>query len=147
MLKSNFLTSKLNLMKKMNLFQLGGSVKVAVAMMAFFFVSLSSLSAQYIAPNDAMVVLKQEVESLDVLADQTNDDDELMDIRFKKDYFMLVLNDLENGTQVGTAIQGNRPRAVPQTAPNGWLVYSSHTNDLKERADDIIAYTEELLAE
>ncbi len=134
-------------MKKMNLvLQLRGSVKLAVALAAFFFASLGTLSAQYIAPNDAMVLLKQEVATLDLQAEQTNDDDQLMDIQFRRDYFMLVLNDLEEGTDVGAAIQVNRPRAVP-TKVNGWLVYTSHVDDLKTRADELIADAEELLAE
>lgn len=148
MFKSYLLTTKLNLMTKMNLVlsQKRGGLKV-LAFVAFFFMSLGSMSAQYVGANEATILLKQEVSVLDVQAGQTSNNDELMNIQFKKDYFMLVMNDLENGESVDAAIQVNRPRAKPYVHSSGWIVYSSHGETLKQEVADLVSYTEELLSE
>lgn len=121
--------------------------KVLVLAVAFFFVGLGNISAQHVAPNEAMVVLKQEISVLDQEASQTSNESALMTIKFKKDYFMLVMTGLENGESVDAAIQNNRPRAKAYVHSSGWMVYSSHGETLKQEVADLVDYTDNLLSE
>ena len=121
--------------------------KVLVLAIAFFFVGLGSINAQYVSVNEASVLIKDEVAALDDQAEQTSNESELMTIKFKKDYFMLVLNGLETGSTVADAIQGNRPRAKAYVHSSGFMVYSSRVETLKQEADDLIEYTQNLLSE
>ena len=144
-----FLTFKINLMKKMNLnlFQIKGVSVKALAFFAFFFVWMSNASAQYVSPNDALVIIKGEVEILDDQAANTNNNTLLMDIKFKKDYFLLVMNDIEEGNSVDASIHDNYPRAKPSIHNSGWMVFSGNGPSFKTEAADLVAYAEQLLAE
>ncbi|MEO0777762.1 MAG: hypothetical protein AAF146_14435, partial [Bacteroidota bacterium] len=80
-------------MKKMNqnLFRARKATLKALAFLAFFWMGMSSASAQYVSPNDALVAIKGEVKVLDDQASNTNNNTLLMDIKFKKDYLLLVM--------------------------------------------------------
>ena len=135
-------------MKKMNLnlFQKGGASLKAFAFLAFFFVCMSSVSAQYVSPNDALVIIKGEVEVLDDQAANTNNNSILMDIRFKKNYLLLVMNSIESGDSVDAAIHDNQPVAKPAIHNSGWMYHTTGPN-FRTEAADLVAYAEQLLAE
>ena len=136
-------------MKKMNLnlFQTKGTSLKALAFFAFFFVWMSNASAQYVSPNDALVIIKGEVEVLDIQAGQTNNNTILMNIKFKKDYLLLVMNDIEEANSVDASIHDNYPRAKPSVHSSGWMVYSGDGPTFKAEAADLVAFAEQLLAE
>ncbi len=126
---------------------MGGKSMKALAFFAFFFVWMSGVSAQYVSPNDALVVIKGEVEVLDDQASNTNNNSLLMDIKFKKDYLLTIMNDIEDGNSVDFAIHDNYPRAKPSTHSSGWMVYSSNSPSFKTEAANLVGYAEQLLAE
>ena len=136
-------------MKKMNLnlFQIKGTSLKALAFFAFFFVWMSGASAQYVSPNDALVIIKGEVEVLDVQASGTSNNSILMDIKFKKDYLLLVMNGIEEGNSIDASINDNYPRAKASVHSSGWMVYSGDTPTFKAEAADLVAFAEQLLAE
>ncbi len=136
-------------MKKMNqnLFRAQKATLKAFAFFAFFLVGMSSASAQYVSPNDALVAIKGEVEVLDNQASNTNNNTLLMDIKFKKDYLLTVMNDIEEGNSVDFAIHDNYPRAKPSTHSSGWMVYSGNNPGFKTEAANLVAYAEQLLSE
>ena len=130
-----------------NLFQMGGTSMKALAFFAFFFVWMSGVSAQYVSPNDALVLIKGEVKVLDDQASNTNNNALLMDIKFKKDYLLLVMNDIEEGNSVDVSIHDNYPVAKPSIHSSGLMVYSGDTPGFKTEAANLVAYAEQLLAE
>ena len=125
---------------------MGGASLKALAFFAFFFVLMSSASAQYVSPNDALVIIKGEVEVLDNQAANTSNNSTLMTIKLKKDYLLLVMNDLGEGASVDAAIHDNRPIAKPSIHSSGWMTYKSGPS-FKAEANDLVAYAEQLLEE
>ena len=97
MFKPYFLITKLNLMKKTMFF-----------MVVFFFVGMAAINAQYVTPDEAVILLKAEIQQLEADA-QNAPPEEAHDIAFKYIYYRAIAYDINDGSEVGAAIQNNQP--------------------------------------
>ena len=111
------------------------------------FVSLGSLNAQYVGRNTAVTILKQEISVLNQQEAQTSNNSTLMTIKFKRDYFLVVMADIEKGKTVDQAIHQNMPRAKASTHPSGLMVYNNNSPGFKQEAAALVTYTEGILHE
>lgn len=103
MFKPYFLITKLNLMKKTVL-----RANVLLCSIVFFFMGMVTVNAQYVTPGEAVILLKAEIQQLEADA-QNAPPAEAHEIAFKYIYYRAIAYDINDGSEVGAAIQNNKP--------------------------------------
>ena len=120
--------------------------KVLVFSVAFFFMGMASINAQYLNSEEAVIILQEEIQNLKSEL-QGATDEELVEIAFKFRYFTSVKYEINNGTEVGEAITSMRPTFKAVLTGPGTGVLSGDTPTFKQEANDLVAYTQNLLGE
>jgi len=140
MFKPYFFITKLNLMKKTVL-----RTNVLLCSIVFFFVGMASINAQYVSPDEAIILLKAEIEELE--ADALNATPaQAHEIAFQYIYFRAIAYDINDGSEVGAAIENNQPsyKGVYQ-APG--LTYFVSDNSFKSSLAEALNAAEALLSD
>ena len=140
MFKPYFLITKLNLMKKTVL-----RANVLLCSIVFFFVGMASINAQYVSPDEAVILLKTEIQQLE--ADALNAPPaEAHEIAFRYIYYRAIAYDINDGSEVGAAIVNNQPtfKGVYQ-APG--LTYFVSDNSFKVTLAETLNELESLLGD
>jgi len=121
--------------------------KVLVLSVCFFFVGLANISAQYMGPNDATLMLKTELETLENDLPNASTNAAKEDIAFKYRYFKAVLEDISSGNEVGAAIHDNAPTNKPKVHSSGLIAFTADVPDFKQQVIDIVEDLDNLLSE
>jgi hypothetical protein len=131
----NFLLTKIfNLMKKTMFF-----------MIVFFFVGMVSINAQYVSPEEAIVILKVETTDLEAQIPGASPQ-ELLEINFQTSYYQLIITDLGNGAEVDAAISNNQPEHKPGINPAGTTL-SFHSPNEDQEIEALVNHVEDILAD
>jgi hypothetical protein len=142
MFKPYFLITKLNLMKKTEL-----RAKVLLFSVVFFFLGMASSSAQYVPGDEAVILLKAEVTELQAnLPGASNQ--ELIDLHLQISYFKFIVEDIQNGAEVGAAIYDNKPFGKAKLL--GTMGLATAQNDdpnVKVEIAALVAYVDDLLSD
>ncbi len=141
MLKQYFLITKLNLMKKTVL-----RINFLLCFVVFFFTGMVTINAQYVSNDEAVVILKAEVTDLEAQIPNASGQ-ELVDLKFKRNYFHLIGLDIADGAEVGAAIVDNRPVGKVKLYPNGLITGANDNPNLKLEIDDVVNYVDTLLSD
>ena len=135
-------------MKKMLfLFQAEKMTKVLVLSVAFFFVGLAGINAQYIGADDAIITLKEKLETLKSDFDNAPSNTVRQDVAFKYRYFSVVLEDIDNGNEIGAAIHENAPSNKPLYHSSGLIAFTNEHPDFRQERDALVLYLDDLLSE
>ena len=135
-------------MKKMLfLFQAEKMTKVLVLSVAFFFVGLASINAQYISADEAITTLKSELETLKSDFDNAASNTVRQDIAFKYRYFSVVVEDIHNGNEIGAAIHENAPLNKPLIHSSGLIAFTNEHPDFRTERDALVLLLDDLLSE
>ena len=120
--------------------------KVLLFSVAFFFMGMATINAQYMNTEEASITLKEEIQTLEAgLQGATNQ--QKLTIAFKHKYFSSVLVDINQGTEVGQAITANRPTNKQKLHSSGMIAFDGNSPTFKAEANALVAYTQGLLAE
>ena len=120
--------------------------KVLVFSVVFFFVGLASINAQYLSPDEAVLTLNEEIQTLEAdLPGASNE--ETLEIAFKHKYFSSVIVDINKGIEVGEAITANRPTNKAKLHSSGLIAFDGDGPNFKQEANALVAYLQDLLAE
>jgi len=140
MFKPYFLITKLNLMKKTVL-----RANVLLCSFVFFFMGMATINAQYVSPDEAVILLKTEIEDLEEQAENAPPI-QAHELAFKYLYYRAIAYDIHNGSEVGAAIQENKPgfKGVYQ-APG--LTYFVSDNSYKLSLTEAVNLVETLLSD
>ena len=138
MLKQYFLITKLNLMKKTELRAIALLFSVV-----FFFMGMATINAQYVSTDEAILILKAEVQELETQA-QNATPEEQVELAFKFHYLRFVAYDIQGGTEVGPAIENNKPYEKGQPHPSGFVTL---VNAEKSEVIEVVNYVEDLLSD
>ena len=140
MFKPYFLITKLNLMKKTVL-----KANVLLCSIVFFFVGMASINAQYVSPDEAIALLKVEIEDLEEQA-LNAPPVQAHELAFKYIYYRAIAYDIVDGAEVGAAIVDNQPtyKGVHQ-APG--LTYFVSDNSFKTSLAEALNELENLLGD
>ena len=146
MFKIYFLTTKLNLMKKLK--TTGRSFVMAVSLcVAFMFLGASAVSAQnWVTSDEAVILLKGEIETLDNAFPNAQTDEQRMEIAFKRKYYFSVMVDIRLGTEVPEAVSSNRPTNKPQVHASGLIAFDGNAPTFKQEANALVATATDLLS-
>jgi hypothetical protein len=134
------LTKIFNLMKKSEL-----RAKVLLFSLVFFFMGMATINAQYVSPEEAIVLLKGEIEDLEAQIPGATTG-ELLEINFQTLYFNAIVSDLVEGTEVDAAISNNQPTTKPGLNSAGNAV-SFHSPNEEQEIEILVNYVENLLAD
>ena len=146
MFKTYLLTTKLNLMKKLN--SKGKSFVMAISFcVAFMFLGASTVSAQWVSPDEAVLILKTEIGALDVDFQQAQSNDEKLEIAFRHKYYSAVMEDIALGTEVAQAVTNNRPENKPTLHSSGMVAFSGDDPNFKQEANGLVADATDLLSD
>ena len=128
------LTKIFNLMKKTMFF-----------MVVFFFIGMVSINAQYVSNDEAIILLKAEIQELEAEA-QNAPPAEAHDIAFQYIYYRAVAYDIAEGSEIGAAIQNNKPieKGVP-LAPG--LTHFVTDDNYKASLEEVLIAIEDLLTD
>jgi hypothetical protein len=112
----------------------------------FFFMGMASSMAQYVSPSEAMIILKGEINSLEAqIPGATNQ--ELVTLYWKIYYFSFIRLDISEGTEVGVAIQVNKPTTKPKLHPGGHVTMHDTAPNVKQEIMALVAYIDNLLSD
>jgi hypothetical protein len=138
MFKTYFLTIKLNLMKKLN--SKGRSILVAVSLcVAFMFLGASAVSAQqWVTPEEAVLILKGEIETLDNDYQQAPTNEAKLAIAFRHKYYRTIMVDISQGTEVAQAVNNNAPDSKPTLHSSGMVAFSSDEPNFKQEVQGLV---------
>ena len=135
-------------MKKMLfLFQAGKMTKVLVLSVVFFFAGLAGINAQYMSSNDAILTLKQQLHTLENDFQNASSNTARQDIAFKYRYFSVVLEEIDNGNEIGAAIQDNAPLNKPLIHSSGLVAFTNEHPNFRQERDALVLYLDNLLSE
>lgn len=135
-------------MKKMLfLFQAEKLTKVLVLSVAFFFVGLASINAQYMSVDDATLELKSEIEALENAIPNATSNAAAEDIAFKLRYYGDVMRDINNGNEVGAAIHDNAPTSKPRVTSSGLVEFVNDYPGFRDEVKAVVNHLDGLLSE
>jgi hypothetical protein len=121
--------------------------KVLLFSVVFFFMGMASSTAQYVSNEQAVILLKGEVTQLQAnLPGASNQ--QLIDLHFQISYFKFIVEDLQNGAEVGAAIYDNQPSGKANLL--GTMGLATAKNDdpnLKAEINAVVAYVDDLLSD
>lgn len=129
------------------LFQAEKMTKVLVLSVAFFFVGVASINAQYLGADEATSILKSEIGVLEDNMSNATSNTNREDIAFKYKYYSSVLLDIHSGNEVGTAIQENVPVNKPRVHSSGLVEFTSDVPNFKQEVAALVTGLENLLSE
>ncbi len=135
------LTKIFNLMKKTEL-----RAKVLLFSVVFFFMGMASLSAQYVGPDEATLILKTEITPLEDQIPGASGQD-LVNLYFKVNYYNSIVSDIGEGAEVGAAIYDNKPTGKAQHHTNGTVTAANDDPFLKDEIEALVGYVDNLLAD
>ena len=145
MFKTYLLTTKLNLMKKLN--SKGKSFVMAISFcVAFMFLGASTVSAQWVSPDEAVLILKSEIESLESDIPGSSNT-EALTIAFRHKYYSAVMEDIALGTEVAQAVTNNRPENKPTLHSSGMVAFRGDDPNFKQEANGLVADATDLLSD
>ena len=147
MFKTYFLTTKLNLMKKLK--STGRSFAMAFSLcMAFLFLGAGTVSAQnWVTPEQAVLLLKSEIQTLDQAFQNAQTTQAKLDIAFRHKYYSSIMRDIGlNGTEVPQAVTSNRPTNKPQMHSSGMIAFNGDAPTFKAQANALVADATDLLS-
>ncbi len=131
----------------LSLFQTGKMTKVLVLSVAFFFVGLAGINAQYMSVNEATTTLKGEIEVLEDAIPNTTSNNAREDIAFKLRYYYDVMRDINEGNEVGAAIHENAPAYKPRIHSSGLVEFTNDYPNFKVERQALVNYLDNLLSE
>ena len=146
MLKSYFLTTKSNLMTK---FKMNGkSMVMVLSFFAFMILGSVSASAQiWVSPDEAALIIKDHVTTLENDFSNASTTQEKLDIAFEIKYFTLVkglFNDA--GLEVPEAVLEAKPVDKAKQHSSGLIYFDSDSPNLRAEADALVALATDLLS-
>ena len=139
MFKTYFLTTKLNLMKKLKF--TGRSFVMAFSLcLVFVFLGTSAASAQsWVGPNEAVQILKAELETLENAAEVATTTEAKINIAFRHKYYRTVMDDITLfGSEVPQAVNSNRPKSKPTQHSSGLIAFSDQGDNFKQEAQQLV---------
>ncbi len=146
MLKPYFLTTKSNLMTKFKLS--GKSMLMALSFFAFMILGSVSASAQWVTPTEAVVLLKQEIETLENDFAQATNDTEKYNIALELRYFKRVFfNVTDGGLEVPQSVEQARPEYLPTVHSSGLVYGSNEDPNFKTIAQALVDAGTDLLSD
>ncbi len=140
MFKSYLLITKLNLMKKTEI-----RAKVLLFSVVFFFVGMASINAQYVSNDEAVLILKAEIQEL-VTQAETATPEEQVDLAFYFHYYRHVAYSISDGTEVETAIADNIPQDKAELQPSGFVIHV-YNGTVKQEIIELEAHVIDLLSD
>lgn len=145
MLKPYFLTTKSNLMTK---FKMNGkSIAMVLSFFAFMILGSVNASAQWVTPSEGIMLIKQEVTSLENDFSQASSDQERFDIAMKVRYFNRLMFNMANlGMEIPEAIEEARPEDKPVAHSSGLVYLSAEDPNFKNEAQALVNAGTDLLS-
>jgi len=121
--------------------------KVLVLSVAFFFVGLASVSAQFLGSDEATTILKSEMQVLEDAMPNATTNAARENIVFKFRYYNAVLTDIHNGNEIGAAIADNAPTDKPRVHSSGLVEFTSDIPNFKVEVTTVVNELSNLLSE
>jgi len=140
MFKSYLLITKLNLMKKTEI-----RAKVLLFSVVFFFVGMASINAQYVSNDEAVLILKAEIQEL-VTQAETATPEEQVDLAFQFHYYRHVAYAISDGVEVEVAIADNKPQDKAELQPSGFVIHV-YNGTVKQEIIELEAHVIDLLSD
>ena len=119
--------------------------KTMFFMVVFFFVGMVSINAQYVSNDEAVIILKAEIQELEAEA-LNAPPAEAHDIAFKYIYYRAVAYDISDGSEVGAAIQNNKPIEKGVVLAPGLTKFDTG-QDFKASLEEVLIEIEDLLTD
>ncbi len=141
MFKPYYLITKLNLMKKTVL-----GVKALAFSVVFFFLGMVSVNAQYVSSNEAIQILKAEVQNLEAQIPNATLE-ERVNLDFRISYYKFIVWDIQDGTEVEVAIQNNKPTDKLKLNQNGLVSRDNNMTSVKQEINTMVSYVDNLLTD
>ncbi len=133
------LTKIFNLMKKTVL-----GVKALAFSVAFFFLGMVSVNAQYVGNTQAITILKAEVQNLEAQIPNATLQ-ERVNLDFRISYYKFIVWDIQQGTEVEVAIQNNKPKGKLKAHANGFVSRDTNNSAVKQEINTLVSYVDGLL--
>lgn len=145
MLKPYFLTTKSNLMTK---FKLNGkSMAMVLSFFAFMILGSVNATAQWVSSSEAVLLVKQQIETLENDFAQAANDTERYDIALELRYFKRVFyNVTEGGFEVPQAVEEARPEDLPTVSSSGLVYGSTESPNFKTISQGLVDAGTDLLS-
>ncbi len=134
------LTKIFNLMKKTEL-----RAKVLLFSVVFFFMGMASINAQYVSNDEAVLILKAEIQEL-VTQAETATPEEQVDLAFHFHYYRHVAYAISDGVEVEVAIADNKPQDKAELQPSGFVIHVTN-GTVKQEIDELEAHVIDLLSD
>ena len=146
MLKHYLLTFKSNLMKK---FKMSGKPMVMVlSLFAFMILGSVSATAQWVSNDEAILLLKNEITTLDDDYAQAQTDEARVAITNAKRYYTSVFVSIaELGQEIPTAIEGSRLNNLAAIHSSGLIYFSKDSPDFKTITQGLVDDVTDLLTD
>ncbi len=119
--------------------------KVLLFSVVFFFMGMVSSSAQYVGSTQAINILKGEVATLEAQIPGASNQ-QLINLHFKMSYYKFIVWDIQSGSEVGAAINNNKPHGKFKLLGTMGLAVPNKDASVKQEITALVAYVDELLS-
>ena len=110
-----------------------------------FLLGSTSVVAQYVNSDEALIILKDEITAETVIVNSPNSDNATKErSAFRIKYYSSIMANIEEGLEVGGAIEESEPSNMPRIQNSGMIAFDNGGN-FKLEKEVLLIHTEDIL--